>query len=259
MIEFIFGEGERRIMSSVNRMGLEYLLRNVHLQSQMDQKEKNADHSYIVQTYQLLDEPVVVGHSLVEDTFQQRLAKIQGLGFACIYTDQGQALLFHREKSGFCAIDKTTCKIDSIFLNKDLDGAVRANGIAAMSRVLEGEFSSLPFIENFSYRDLPLISELDQTKLPVEESAEQLLGLTEKSQIEQFEESGYALGLDCSWALNIIYQSRERRQEAMDEVFHHKMECLPQEVQDFYGYQSSKRQTGFVKTKVFSDQVVNYN
>ena len=42
-------------MSSVNRMGLEYLLRNVHLQSQMDQKEKNADHSYIVQTYQLLE------------------------------------------------------------------------------------------------------------------------------------------------------------------------------------------------------------
>lgn len=248
-------------MSNVNRMELEYLLRNVHLQNQINQREKsmnNDSHSYVVQTYQLLDEPVVIGHSLVEETFQQRLGKIQNLGFESIYDDQGQVLLFHREKSGFCAIDKTTCKIDSIFLNKELGTVARVNGISAMSKVLDGNFVNFLSIDTFSYKDLPLISELDQTMLPVEESAESLLGLTDRNQIEQFEKSGYVLGLDCSWAFNMILQSREKRQEALDEVFCNKMDCLPQEVQELFGYEPSAKQNGFIKTMAVSNQISSY-
>ncbi len=249
-------------MIQINSIGLEYMLRDIQFRNiYQDDKRvdfedssqtvevKDAKSSYIFQSYEVLEEPLTVDTSLYGDVFQERVEKVKSLGFESIYSDSGHTILFHREKGGLCSVDKNSCKIDSVFLDKNVGVVAKVNGVAAICKVLNHNFTNFTSVSGFSYRDLPLLSSKDQESLPSEMTVEVLLGLTERNQVKQFEETGYVGDVDCRWAIPVLLQSRERRKEAEEQLFHTKMQFLPQEVQDFFQYENVTLEEPIVKTK----------
>lgn len=192
-----------------------------------------------VQSFEILKEPILVSN-VHNQAFLDRLNKVRELGFQDIYCDEGQILLFHAEKGGLCALDRLTCSVSAVFLNKNTVTVAKATGIASIRHIIKEHVYPLEDGEGFSYVDLPLISKKDEEDLPKVETAESLLGPLDRDQVLQFEQTGYFLDLDCRWALPIIENSKQKRREAEQNLINQKMNSLPGEVQEFYGYDLEK-------------------
>lgn len=152
--------------------------------------------------------------SQYENAFAGRLEKLPELGFENIYSDEGQTILFHFDQGGLCSLDKTTCAVNAVFYDYLTGALKKADGVLAVQRILSGKNVEVTYHEHFSYLDLPLVSKRDEEVLPKLKTTEGLLGNLSREQVEQFENTGYVLNVDCRWIQPLIANSVVERAEA---------------------------------------------
>lgn len=244
-------------MENLNLLQTEFFLRDMYLQSVYKQEvdtnlkestdytqfDDSTKESLSVQTFQVLEEPVIVPNSFYTGcarAFSSRLSKLEELGFYDVYHDEGHTLLFHPEKGGLCSLDRTTCTIDAVFYDSFTFAVQRANGVSAIKQIVAGKAKDVTYNENFSYVDLPLISKLDEECLPKVETPEHLIGDISREQVEQFERTGYVFDLDCRFLQPFIANSVLERAEKRESLMEQKMASLPEDVRDYFHYSISK-------------------